>query len=519
MLDLRRPRAAVSLVFVVTLIAWAPAVLNDFVWDDFHNLVYSDRLKSWSAMWESFLHDAMWSANLPEAPVGTYRPLALASFALDHQLFGQEPWGYHLSSIVWHALAACAFYGALLALERTRGIDRPYERLSIVLLWALWPTQVEVVAWINGRSDVFVVLFGALALIGGSRGRNAWVRGLAFGAGAFGALLGKEVGLAFIAVGPLLCGIARSPERRLPIDLPTAFGGIGALGIWLAIRNAVLSGGAISASTASLDAVWVAPAVVFQAFRAWWLPMDLSLGHLFLWYESLQTADYVAYTVAFAFALGGLAVAWRNARRSEVGWVVFWLVSIAPIPLLVVSDWPGFNRWLYVGGLGLSAAAIGAGRDLLTPATARRVYGVVLGLALFQMQRGIQVWKDDLSVFTRMSEELPEEPFSYLAAATVFNRAGLRERAAELAAATKHLKLRKTLPGYLVAELHLARIECDDAVRVLLAAAPRESWPSRLLFNTGVCFLRAGNVDRARPLLSACANTRAECRTYLDRLP
>ena len=519
MLDLRRPRAAVALVFVVTLIAWAPAVLNDFVWDDFNNLVYSERLKSWSAVWESFLHDAMWSANLPEAPVGTYRPLALASFALDHQLFGPEPWGYHLSSIVWHALAACAFYGALLALERTRGVDRPYERLAIVLLWALWPTQVEVVAWINGRSDVFVALFGALALIGGSRGRNAWARGLAFGAGAFGALLGKEVALAFIVVGPLLCGVARLPERRLPIELPTALGGIGALSLWLAIRSAVLSGGAISASTASLDAVWVAPAVFFQAFRAWWLPMDLSLGHLFLWYDSLQAVDYVAYAVAFGLALGGLAMAWRNGRRIEVAWVGFWLAAVAPIPLLVVSDWPGFNRWLYVGGLGLCAAGVGAVRDLLSPSTARGVFSVVFVLALLQMQRGIQVWKNDLSVFTRMSEELPEEPFSYLATATVLNRAGMREKAAELAAATKHLKLRKTLPGYLVADLHVARIECDAAVRVLLAAAPMEDWPPRLLFNTGVCFLRVGNVDRARPLLSACANTRAECRTYLDRLP
>lgn len=519
MLDPRRPRAAVALVFVVTLVAWTPAVLNDFVWDDFNNLVYSDRLKSWSAVWESFLHDAMWSANLPQSSVGTYRPLALASFALDYQLFGPEPWGYHLSSIVWHAVAASTFYGALLALERLRGVDRPYERLAIVLLWALWPTQVEVVAWINGRSDIFVVLFGALALIGGCGGRRPWVRGLAFGAGAFGALLGKEVALAFVVVGPVLCGIARSPDRRLPIDLPTALGGIGALGLWLCIRAAVLQGGAVSASMVSLDAVLVTPAVVFQALRAWWLPIDLSLGHLFLWYDSLEAIEYVGYGLAFAVGLGALGFAWLRGHRGEVGWVIFWLAAIAPIPLLIVRDWPGLNRWLYVGGLGMTATSVGALRVILNKDAARRLFGVVIILTLVQMQRGIRVWKDDLTVFTRMSEEQPDEPFSYVAVAVILSRAGMTERAAALAEATKHLKIRRTVPWYLIADLHTVRNECDAAVKVVVENAPTDARPGWILANTASCFLRTGRTDLARRFFLACAESDANCREGLGALP
>ena len=68
-----------ALVFVL----WIPALFGGFAWDDANNLVDGSRLKNGRAFFEVFVHDAMWSANMQQAVIGTYRPLSLASFVVD----------------------------------------------------------------------------------------------------------------------------------------------------------------------------------------------------------------------------------------------------------------------------------------------------------------------------------------------------------------------------------------------------------------------------------------------------
>src|ERR1700759_2665835 len=108
-----RRRTLALLLALAVAAAWAPALRGDFVWDDQHDIVHSDRLHHPRAMLDVFRHHAMWSAEQPETIVATYRPLALATLALDYQLWGLRPAGYHATSIFLHVLATLALFLAL----------------------------------------------------------------------------------------------------------------------------------------------------------------------------------------------------------------------------------------------------------------------------------------------------------------------------------------------------------------------------------------------------------------------
>ena len=386
------------LLFGFVMAVWAPALAGGFVWDDVANLVRSDRLKSWSALYEVFLHDAMWSAGQPG--VGTYRPLALASMAVEHQLFGGTALGHHLGSVVLHAATAVAVFAAFTRFVEARAA------LFVAAVWAVHPTAAEVAAWINGRSESMALLFGASALWvlcveAPSRRRLA-----AGGALLLLAMLGKETGAIFAPGAVLLVAYAQGDGRV--VHRPTAVVAGLAAAVYLAVRAAVLSGGGVGAGP---EVLAVVPAVFFRATQAVAFPFDRGLHHLGPWLSELTPLALAAYGVATAAAGALTAVAWRRGHRLVALGLAWWCASLLPVALLVTSAWPGFYRWLYIGLPGLLLAIyVGAlqGRRA-TPwiATAALTLGVVFSEA------AIPVWRSNGTLFLTMVEEQPREPYGY----------------------------------------------------------------------------------------------------------
>ncbi len=386
------------LLFGFVAAVWAPALGGDFVWDDVANLVRSDRLKSWSALYEAFLHDAMWSAEKPG--VGTYRPLALASMALEHQLFGGAAWGHHLGSILLHALTAVAVFAAL-----SRFVDRACA-LGIAAVWAVHPSAVEVAAWINGRSESFALLFGATAM---------WVlcvqapsrRRLALGGGLLLlAMFGKETGAIFAPGVVLLAAYAQGDGRV--VHRPTAVVAGLALAAFFTVRALVLTGGGVSAGA---EVLAVVPAVWWRATQGVVFPVDRGLHHLGPWLSGLDTGAVVAYSVATLGAAALTALAWVRGRRLVALGLAWWCASLLPVALLVSSAWPGFYRWLYIGLPGL-LLAIYAGA-LEGRRAARWVAAVALVLGILLSERAIPAWRTSGTLFLTMGEEQPELPYGY----------------------------------------------------------------------------------------------------------
>jgi protein O-mannosyl-transferase len=440
----QRYRAAFVLA-VVTAAVWTPSLRGGFVWDDQHDIVRSDRLHHLSAVVDVFRHHAMWSADQPETEIATYRPLALATIAVDWQLWHLRPAGYHVTNVLLHVLATLALFLALLRLIGYRrlpaGEDPAIDERAatvLALLFALHPANAEAVAWINGRSEMLALGLGALALWAAASER--WP---ALAAALLLAMLSKETGALF---APVAVAVAwRAGGRRKAPVIAAAL----AVAAYTALRATALGRVALpSHAGATLHAllpVW-ARATVAALWPARLAPVELST-----WLAALSPAARHAWTaggLALVAALGLLVLRRRWLAAIGLGW---WLAAVAPTAAVAALDypWPGLARWLYVGLPGLALALYCAIAQLRPPRLAL-VAGVTALAALFVVgaERGIAVWSRDDLLYSTMVAESPDDAWAWRAlgttrlgagrygeAADAFHRAVATDRTAEVHAA------------------------------------------------------------------------------------
>lgn len=171
------------LVLLLTFALFARTLSFGLYYDDNHH----------ARPWE--LAEVLGTFCGPFDPLGIeppyFRPLLVVSFALDWALWGWEPWGYHLTNVTLHALAAILVLRVLLASGAPLG-----AALFGSAYFALIPANVATAVYISERSDAMVAIFTLCALLA----MHAWVesarRGwllLTFGCVAL-ALCSKEIG-------------------------------------------------------------------------------------------------------------------------------------------------------------------------------------------------------------------------------------------------------------------------------------------------------------------------------------
>lgn len=526
----RSVAAQCALLAAVLGLCYLPALAGGFVWDDTNNLVQNDRLRSWQSLIEVFLHPAMWSANLPTGTVATYRPLALATMVVDQKLFGTNPLGYHLSSILIHLLAQTTSF---LLLRRLLG--RPVLAFALAVLGGLHPAAAEAVAWINGRSEPLCLAAGAGALFLCStadfrQGVPAPLRALSIAALLLLSLLGKETGALFLPLALLLVfwlgPFRRDDGRRGWVLLAVLMAG-GAYGLLRfgalhaeAVPQSARDPGQLGRLGVALAALWL------RALQGALIPQDRALSQLSLWLAGLSSLEKGA-CVAFAVALlASLAYALARGQRLLVFGFLWWLGGLVPAVLLLLLSWPGFNRWLYVPlpglllGLALCGSlALAALRRLRPMLVAPRwPLALVLGVELILLQRCILVWRDDTRLFMASIEEAPDQAFGYLGLSVVAYRQARYAESEKL--------LREAL------RLDPARNDTYEQLALTLAAAGRcpesEALVERygggmyalglLRQQVGRCHEVRGEIEEARARYQRCADTDPRCAASLERL-
>src|SRR5205085_5101303 len=193
------------LLLVVIFISYAPAVRNDFVWDDTALILRDPLIRSWRLIPEGFNHFLFVDATASDF----YRPIQRLTYALDYAAFAFKPGPYHVTSILWHGLAAIALF--LFAEEFLLGFGIEGRRarlfaLAAALIWAIHPVQSAAVAYISGRADPLAAVFGFSGLFlilraATSMGARKLLLLVGSGAAFLLSCLSKESGLIFPLLG------------------------------------------------------------------------------------------------------------------------------------------------------------------------------------------------------------------------------------------------------------------------------------------------------------------------------
>ncbi len=143
------PRLLLLLCVAVPFLACLP---NGWVdWDDpvmvtGNPLVQSIGAASLKAIFTTFITNA-------------WHPLVFLAYSLEFRLFGADPTGYHLVSILLHLAAVSAIFSLMGELAGWRA------SFAGALLFGLHPARVEPVAWASGQKDLLAGFFFTAALL------------------------------------------------------------------------------------------------------------------------------------------------------------------------------------------------------------------------------------------------------------------------------------------------------------------------------------------------------------------
>src|SRR5947208_4501079 len=392
-------------------IVYGGALWNQFALDDNQIVRFNNLVLKVSGVWRAFV-SPYWPSVVGG---GLYRPLPLASYAIDWQL-GGAAWWFHAVNVAWHAGASVAV--AWLA-QRWTGEPRSSERgeraaLAAGLLFAVHPVHVEAVANIVGRAELMAALFAILCVYAALAQDRLWWSAAALAAG----LLSKEnvvVAPALIAWGWIM-EMARPSRRRMVAYVATwvAVGAVYVMARWYVLGHELVGRAAPVFFGASPVAVRLTAVAAFpDVARLLVFPLKLRADY------SPAERTLVATPLDPRFALGLLCVAawaallwlaWRRGRRLEafgLGWIA---ISFFPVSNLAVQVGVLVaERTLYLPSVGLAWAA-GA---LLRGLESRRLAWVLSLLAVAGGLRTavrVPVWRDQRSV---VLSEVTDSPRSF----------------------------------------------------------------------------------------------------------
>jgi tetratricopeptide (TPR) repeat protein len=441
--------AATVIILIVSFAAYLNTLHNGFVYDDLSYILRNPWIKDVNYVPEIFSSSA-WAFT---EVANYYRPLVNIVYMLDYHIFGMNPWGFHLTNILFHAgVSLMVFLVANLLLYKIQvlepsGIQHTKNRIYsaahtmplstdnlvpafiAALFFATHPIHTEPVAWVSGVQDLSFTFFYLLSFYFYLRADGVWgkfsIVSLVF---FFMATLCKETALTL----PVLLfaydysfkrdtvlhftsnALYSLIKRYLPYLIVS--------GIYFILRFYVLGGFFTEKAHAHLS-TYEYLINVFPLFAQYlWkliIPINLNAAYEFHPVTSLLELKSI---FSLAVSLGFILILYFARNRNSI--VFFSLVWIA-IPLLPVFYIPAVGentfaeRYLYLPSVGfviiLTIGLFGIARFY---ALSRRALPIILFCVLSittlysigTIKRNL-VWKDELTLW---SDTVRKSPNSFL---------------------------------------------------------------------------------------------------------
>ena len=393
---------------LMTFVVFSPVLWNDFVeWDDQVNLYENPSYRGLGA--------AQFKYFFTTVLMGHYIPLTWITFGLDYVLWGMNPMGYHLTSLIVHAASAVALYLVALRILRKAttlaGAPLLVGAVAATLSFVLHPLRAESVAWATERRDVlsglffFLTILAYLKMSDSSGPRRRWL--LAGAAGLYLLALASKASVMVLPAVLVLLDIyplRRFDRRTLLEKIPFVVLGVaGAAGMYYA-QNA-------NHFITPLERYPLTARIGMMFYSLWFyvektvLPLGLSPLYELPARVNPLAGRFLLPALAVT-AITGTLVALR--RRWPAGLTVWacYVVALGPVIGLIHSGHQlTHDRYSYLPAIGLALLFGGLAGVLarealagtLRPSIARALSATgvlaVLGLATLSFHQ-LQVWRD-----------------------------------------------------------------------------------------------------------------------------
>ncbi|MGD0058015.1 MAG: tetratricopeptide repeat protein [Verrucomicrobiia bacterium] len=400
----------VLIVLILTVAAHVHGLRGQFVeWDDTSHITHNLAIRSLG------FQNLRVMFTQPTAKL--YCPLTWLSFAIDYQIWGHDPFGYHLTNLLLHVANTLLVLILVRKVLRGRYAYALTTALLTAVMFGVHPLHVESVAWATERKDVLFVFFYLLGLLSYFRwldSRKLADYGICFGC-FVASVLSKSTAVTFPVV-LLLIDHFLAKRKAWGEKVPFF-----AVSLIIAGITFVCQAGGLGETVATPEIIplWARAGLVgycslFYVRKFFW-PVHLSAVYPSFDEMHWNVVLSIEYMVAFALVT---ALVFAARRRWPVLWPswLFYIIALSPtIGLVPVGIHVVADRYSHLAILGLMlpvsmviARAAGAARD----AGARIVLGgaiaaVFIALALAAERRTV-IWSNSETLFLDALQENPD---------------------------------------------------------------------------------------------------------------
>jgi protein O-mannosyl-transferase len=230
-----------ALLLLVIAITWFSALSATRVFDD--QLFWG--ATCWQVdTWRDVL-------TVPQTPHCKYRSLRYVSYAIDHVIYGDADWGYHLTNVLLHAATTWMVYFVIRrVLVKVEAAD---ARVAFVCaaLWSMHPVHTDVVTYFSGRRDLLTTMFFVASFL-------AWPTHFE-----------SRFSAAFRAAGSMVLLVLALLSKEMAVTLPAV------IVMWLLWQSGLRGDGGTVESR------------IGPVLRRFWLPLSMTLALIgvAIWYR------------------------------------------------------------------------------------------------------------------------------------------------------------------------------------------------------------------------------------------
>jgi tetratricopeptide (TPR) repeat protein len=446
-----------------------------------------------------------------------WHPVTWLSHMTDVEVFGVNPRGHHLVSLLIHLLNTLLLFWVL-----RRMTDKIWQSAFVAALFALHPLHVEPVAWVADRKDLLCALAWILAMWAyvGYAARPAIGRYLIVMVLFVVGLMAKPMMVTLPVVLILLDYWPLSRLKISPVDPPT----ISPVSGQVSIERAVVekAGFFIFILISALVTIYAMQGIGgIDIYGSWTSGKKVAVSlvsyvvylHKALWPSGLAVSYPVVSDVPMWQALGAAlllaavtaaVVRWgRRCPYLPVGW--FWyLITLLPV-IGLVQFGPSrmADRYTYLPLIGIFIMVAWGVVDLVVRVSSRKKLLVVMAagtIAACMIASIAQTahWKDSYTLFSHSVKVAPQNSWvqhNYGAAAM---ERGRWDEAMQAFEEVLRLDPRDTAARNQLGILLSKKGRPEEALAVFRKALELDPRDAEIAYNMGLCLLQLGKKAEAR---------------------
>ena len=385
--------AKVVWIFIlIGLLVYGLSLFNGFVWDDEEqivNNVFVHSVKNIPLLFQS----STFNTGGAGVSAGTYyRPLMMTFFSFVYQLFGPNPFFFHLFQLFFHILTAILVYLMF------KHFFKEMTAFFIALIFLVHPAGVESVAYISAVQDIFYVLFGILAfyIVIKNRAKFEFKNIFLINTLLFLSLLSKETAILFFIIIFIYQLIF---DRKFIFENLIFF--MMTVGIYALLRFA-LAGvfftpyhNAPIVQLSLWQRIMMIPAIFFYYLKLFFYPLDLAVMQHWV----IRTLDFRMLLGSLSAGILALLLWKKRFNRNFIFFFLWFIITIFPYLQIFPLDMTVAERWFYlpvVGLLGMMGAVWSKSGNKLV------IMGVII-IAIFSIRSFFRTmdWKNGLTLYGR----------------------------------------------------------------------------------------------------------------------